>query len=251
MSFIIANQKYILATVFVLIFTWENILPQRHFADISKHNLQNFTIGAVNLVITFVCGLYFAKYLDWCGHNLHGVLFFIPGSFSVKVIFSIIIADIIMYWWHRLNHTIPFFWQFHSFHHQDAQMNSTTSVRFHILELVFSFIFRMIWYPIFGSTSLMVIIFSTIHFSMIIFHHSNIKIYPSIDKLIRMVITSPGMHRIHHSNKLEETNSNYTSILSCWDWVFGSYVSKAKGEIKFGLPGVEPRRQGGTGLHGD
>ena len=175
-------------------------------------------------------------YLDWCTTKFHGLLYQFNASFLFITILAFIISDILMYWWHRFNHTISFLWRFHSFHHLDMKMNSTTSVRFHLVELLFSFIFRMIWYPLFGISSLMVIIFSTVHFSMIIFHHSNIRISPWADKIVRLVITSPGMHRIHHSNRWEETNSNYTSILSCWDWVFGTYVHSSKGEIVFGVP---------------
>ena len=236
MSFIIVNQKYILAIVFVLIYAWENLSPQKQFTGVVKHNLQNVIIGAINLVITFFGGLYFAKYLDWCELHKFGLLFFVSASFPVKALLAFIIADIIMYWWHRLNHRISFLWRFHSFHHLDLQMNSTTAIRFHVFELLLSFIFRMLLYPLFGINSVMVIIFSTIHFTMIIFHHSNIRITHSADKFVRLFITSPEMHRIHHSDRWEETNSNYTSILSCWDWIFGSYVHKPKGEIVFGVP---------------
>lgn len=239
MSFIILYQKYILAFVFLLIFIWENILPQRYFSGLAKHNNRNFLIGGVNLLLTFVLGIYFSQYLDWYHTQHNGLIQHLPVSAVFKVIIALLISDIIMYWWHRLNH-VTFLWRFHSFHHQDLQMNSTTGMRFHVVELGLSFVFRMILYPLFGITSLLVILFSTIHFSMIIFHHSNIKISPKLDKVVRLFITSPGMHRIHHSNKWEETNSNYTSILSCWDWVFGSYVHKAKEEIHFGIPEVRP-----------
>ena len=240
MSFIISNQKYILGLVFVLIFTWENLLPQRIFSGLAKHNIKNFIIGAVNLVISFIGGVYFSKYLDWFSIKHPGLLNLMNVSATIKMVLAILIADILMYWWHRLNHTIAFLWLFHSFHHLDLQMNSTTAIRFHLIELVLSFLFRMVWYPLLGINSLMVIIFSTIHFSMIIFHHSNIRLPLYADKLIRLFITSPGMHRIHHSNRWEETNSNYTSILSCWDWVFGSYVSDPVSDIKFGVPPGDP-----------
>lgn len=234
-SFIEIYRNYILATFFVLIFIWENIIPQRRFHDLFKHNLINFGYGILNLALTFWAGFYFGKYLDFAAEKNIGLLNQIAIRVVVKFAIAFLIADIIMYWWHRFNHTIPFLWRFHSFHHKDEQMNATTAVRFHVMELFYSFIFQMILYPLFGIGSMMVIAFSTIHFSMLIFHHSNIYLPAKIDKIVRLFITSPGMHRIHHSDKWEETNSNYTSILSCWDWAFGSYIQSAKGEIKFGM----------------
>ncbi len=235
--FIKNYQTFILATVFALIFVSEHLVPQRKIRHVLKHDLINFFFGAINVVISFSAGFYFSKYLNWAEAKKFGLLIKFPIDPVLKLATVLIIADILMYWWHRFNHVIPFLWRFHSFHHKDEQMNSTTGIRFHVIELFISFIFRMFFYPLIGITGFEVIIFSTVHFSMILFHHSNISITDKIDKLVRIFITSPGMHRIHHSNKLEETNSNYTSILSCWDWVFGSYVKKSKEEIIFGIPG--------------
>ncbi len=233
-TFIEEYRIYIIATFFALIFFWENILPQRRFPKLFKHNLFNFAIGAINILLIFFGGLYFAKYLDW--FQLKGIGLFYNLSPVFAFTLSLLTADLLMYWWHRFNHTVPFLWRFHSFHHLDSAMNATTAVRFHAMELFFSFIFRMMFYPVFGISNSVVLVFSTIHFSMIVFHHSNIYLPERIDKIVRLFIASPGMHRIHHSNKWEETNSNYTSILSCWDWVFGSYVKEPKEDIIFGVP---------------
>lgn len=233
--FIKDYQAVILATVFAVIFVSEHLVPQRKIHRVLKHDLINFFFGAINVSISFSAGFYFSKYLNWAETKKFGLLFQFTINPFLKLIIVLIIADVLMYWWHRFNHVIPFLWRFHSFHHKDEQMNSTTGIRFHSIELLLSFIFRMFFYPLIGITGFEVVIFSTIHFSMILFHHSNISITDKIDKLVRIFITSPGMHRIHHSNKLEETNSNYTSILSCWDWVFGSYVKKPKEEIIFGI----------------
>lgn len=243
-NFITTYQKYILAFVFAMIFVWENILPQRYFSELSRHNTKNFLIGGINVILTFFLGIFFSQYLNWFNKNYHGLIQYMSIPLTYKIVVALVAADILMYWWHRLNH-ITFLWRFHSFHHEDLQMNSTTGMRFHVGELILSYVFRMIWYPLFGINSMLVLLFSTIHFSMIIFHHSNIRISATADKVLRWVITSPGMHRIHHSNKWKETNSNYTSILSCWDWIFRSYVHKPEGEINFGVPytesGVQPR----------
>lgn len=231
---ILHYRNYLVGGVFAIIFLWENIIPQRKFSNIFLHNLKNFGYGAINLTISFGGGYYFSKYLDWSHvHNKFSICF---ASYKWQVIISILCADILMYWWHRFNHTIYFLWKFHALHHQDEAMNSTTAVRFHIIELLFSFIFRAVFYPLLGIDSTILLLFSTLHFMMIVFHHSNVYITDKIDLIIRLFITSPGMHRIHHSNKWQETNSNYTSILSCWDWIFRTYVKKSEKDIQFGIP---------------
>ena len=227
-------RAILVGMVFCFIFLWENIFPQKKIIGNFNHNIINLGYGAINIIVSFGGGYFFSKYLDWIQQNHFGILTFIPGTWSM--IAGLLMADILMYWWHRMNHGNSFLWQFHSLHHEDGQMNSTTAIRFHVMELILSFLFRIIFYSLFGINSMMLLIFSTIHFIMIVFHHSNIYISKRIDHIIRIFVTSPLMHRIHHSDKWEETNSNYTSILSCWDWVFRSYVPHAKEEINFGVP---------------
>lgn len=241
MNLLVFLEKYrtlLVGLIFVLIFLWENVIPQRRFTGLLKHNLQNIGYGIVNIVVTFLGGYYFSKYLDWFTNQKFSIHFQNTGWPSILILF--LIMDLLMYWWHRFNHTLPFLWRFHAMHHRDTKMNSTTAVRFHMVELILSYVFRAFLYPLFGITSVALLIFSTVHFIMIIFHHSNVYINKRVDNFIRLFIASPQMHRIHHSNKWEETNSNYTSIFSCWDWVFRSYVHKPAEEITFGIPQDSP-----------
>lgn len=241
MNFIEFIEKYRAALVgisFVAIFLWEQVFPQRRFQNLFQHNLINFVYGFLNLFIIFAGGYFFSIYLDY--FQQHHIIWSRHFETWVEILITLLIADILMYWWHRFNHTFPFLWNFHSFHHEDGMMNSTTAIRFHFVELILSYIFRMALYPLFGINSTTLLVFSTIHFIMIIFHHSNVYISRTTDRIIRLIITTPGMHRIHHSNKWTETNSNYTSILSWWDIVFGSYKKEPANEITFGIPKGHP-----------
>ncbi len=143
--------------------------------------------------------------------------------------------DLVMYWWHRCNHLIRFFWRFHKFHHLDTRMNTTTALRFHTVELLFSTLLKSWVFVVMGYSFIPVIIYETLFFTAIVIHHSNIKISVGFDAGYRKLFSSPLMHRIHHSNRMAETNSNYGSVFSFWDRLFGSYTKVAKEEIIFGV----------------
>lgn len=145
------------------------------------------------------------------------------------------LMDLLMYWWHRFNHTLKFLWRFHKFHHKDEKMNSTTTLRFHIIELWLSVILKAAFFLVMGFSFLPVLIYEIIFFTVVLIHHSNIRITEKFDNIYRAVFSSPLMHRIHHSNKRKETDTNYSSVFSGWDRLFGTYKKEAESLIVFGV----------------
>ena len=140
-----------------------------------------------------------------------------------------------MYWWHRFNHTMGLLWKFHKFHHKDLNMNTTTAIRFHTVELFFSVVMKSIVFVLFGFSFLPVLIYECVFFVALITQHSNIRISEQIDMLYRKLFSSPLMHRIHHSNKRKETDTNYGSVFSFWDRIFKTYLKKTETPIVFGV----------------
>ena len=171
--------------------------------------------------------------LTYLYHQRFGLLYYIPQW--GQLITGFLIADVFMYWWHRANHQVPFFWRFHSFHHTDKKLNTTSSVRFHAVELLLSYVFKVPVFAILGISPLTITVYGLIFLPVVILHHSNIRISKTVDKILRMFIVSPGMHRIHHSITKFETNSNYSSVLPYWDTLFKSYVPKSQKPIVFGI----------------
>lgn len=228
-------QPYAIGIVFVLLYLAEHIFPQRPDHANAKHDLRNFGIGLINAGITFGGGYYFQKIIEWL--NLHRIGLFNWISFPeyLSIGLQILLIDLNMYWWHRLNHTYSFLWKFHRFHHLDKQMNSTTALRFHAVELLLSYVFRLLVFPLFGFSIMAIVCYSFLFFPVVILHHSNLSIKETFDMLLRKVIVSPGMHRIHHSKKKEETDSNYSSVFPWWDAVFKTYRKKPIEPIQFGV----------------
>ena len=232
---IITIQPYALAGVFLLTYLAEHIIPQRKEIIDHKHDFKNIIIGVFNLLLIAVVVVQFQKALEWLNHKHFGLLQLVNFSFSIAIVIGVLLIDIFMYWWHRINHEWSFLWYFHKFHHVDTKLNSTTALRFHTGELLLSYVTKIIAFSLLGISLTAVLVHSVLLFPIIVFHHSNLKISERWDLFFRRFIVTPRMHRIHHSVIKSETNSNYSSVLPYWDKLFRSYVKQPAKEIEFGV----------------
>lgn len=156
-------------------------------------------------------------------HNI-GLLHQIPIPLAVSVLFSIVILDLVIYGQHVLVHRVPLLWRFHKVHHADREFDVTTGSRFHPVEIVLSMLIKFFFILLLGIPVVAVVCFEIILNGMAMFNHSNIQLPDSLDKLLRKIIVTPDMHRVHHSQQPEETNSNYGFNLSIWDRIFKTYI---------------------------
>ncbi|HVK97180.1 MAG TPA: sterol desaturase family protein [Flavisolibacter sp.] len=228
------TQILILAVVFLLQYIFEHIFPQRKEINEWKNERFNIAIGLLNLLLNFLPAstlVYLLKYLD---ENNIGLLHQVQLPFVAQLLITILVLDLWMYVWHRLNHNIPFLWQFHRFHHKDEKMNSTTAIRFHIIELWLSLPGKALIYFLLGAEFNTIIIYEIFFFTSVVVHHSNIYISEQADRVYRILFASPRVHRIHHSIRREETHSNYGAIFSFWDRIFKSWKPEPNGNIIFG-----------------
>ncbi len=228
-------QPFILAILFVGLYAVEHIIPQQKTALDTKHDLKNVMIGALNLSVVFSGGYFLEKVLAVCNANHFGLLNLFSVPVVLNIILQFILIDVIMYWWHRINHLLPALWRFHRFHHTDQKMNTTTTLRFHPIEQVLSSIMKLTFFPLLGFTTTGVLVYGFLFFPVILVHHSNIKISEKIDFFYRKIFISPLMHRIHHSRIKRETDSNYGFVFPVWDIIFRSYIKKPSDEIHFGI----------------
>jgi sterol desaturase/sphingolipid hydroxylase (fatty acid hydroxylase superfamily) len=210
----------------VLLWSLEGIKP--FFSQAKQRTLHaklNLSLAALNLLILLPSGILMALMLKWARNVWQGI-----GALKLpavaEAILIILLIDLWMYLWHRLNHEIPLLWQFHSVHHSDPTLDVTSSWRFHFLEIVFSELLRLPLFMLMGAGIEHLLLYSLLMTPVIEFHHSNISIPPALDRLVRLVIPSPMMHRLHHSRLRSEHNSNYGSMLSLWDRLFGTFLVK-------------------------
>ncbi len=160
--------------------------------------------------------------------NGWGLLNLTPLPDWLEIVVALILLDMAIYWQHVAFHRIPFFWSFHKVHHVDRDIDVTTGLRFHPIEIVFSLAYKLAVVLVLGAPVLAVILFEIILNGCAMFNHSNVKLPLSVDRVLRRFIVTPDMHRVHHSIHMHETNSNYGFSLSLWDRIFKSYIDQPK-----------------------
>ncbi len=179
---------------------------------------------------------------EWARARRFGLVNLVVLPTSLHWCAAIVMFDIWQYWWHRFNHRMPLLWRFHAVHHADAAMDASSGVRFHTVEMLYSFLARLVVLPLIGVTVPQLVLYETLSLPVILFHHSNLRIPSGLDRVLRCVIVTPWMHYVHHSQWQPETDSNYSSFLSVWDRLFGSFrLRDNPAEITLGLDDYEER----------
>lgn len=219
----------ILGFVYLTLFTLEIYLPyfrnrRHHFG----HSIRNLALAIINATLTTIFLLFIIKQVfTWTSsHNL-GLLYLVDMPVILTFLIAILLIDCWQYIWHRANHVIPILWRFHQVHHSDKEMDASTALRFHPIEIIYSNTARIAIIPLLGIQLDHLIAYEIILLPVILFHHSNINLHEKFDKLLRIILVTPHMHRLHHSDISNETDSNYSSIFSMWDRLFSSYTMRS------------------------
>lgn len=230
----------------VLFLAWESIHPFFGFfrgqaKERGRHLLRNLLLGVINSAVValgFVAA--WALAAAWADAHDFGLLHLWRSDGAARVVAAVLILDAWTYVWHRLNHRVAFFWRFHRVHHADARMDVTTASRFHVGEIILSSILRIPVILLFGIRLWEILLFETMMFAVVQFHHANIGVPPALDRFLRAFIVTPAMHKVHHSRWQPETDSNFTSFLSVWDRIGGTFrLRERPEEIAFGLDGYD------------
>ena len=174
-----------------------------------------FTVGG----IAYVSALYAMD-------NQIGLLnqFLIPDWFSIVI--TLLLLDLAIYGQHRASHRWQWLWRFHKVHHSDLDFDVTTGIRFHPIEIIISMCYKVIIIYIVGCNPLAVVVFEVVLSGASLFNHSNIFIPLKLERRIRLWIVTPDMHRVHHSSKDKEIDSNFGFSISIWDRLFSSYIDQ-------------------------
>ena len=208
----------LIATVASLLIL-ENKLPFFRFQNsLGSRVVANFGLGAINSILASIWTIAVTQFimLPQIDRGLVGAI----SNPVIAGILSFLIIDLYMYFWHRSMHRLPLAWKFHRLHHTDRSMNVSTAYRFHPIEIISSSIPKLLLIWLLGISSNFVLIYELVFTVVVALHHSNLAISGLIDRLLALVIITPNLHRIHHSQVVAETNSNYGSVLNWWDRIF-------------------------------
>ena len=208
----------VIATIISLLIL-ENKLPFFSFQNSLKSRISsNLELGIVNSIISSLFAISISQSAI-PSYFSTGVMTTISSP-VIAAILSFLIIDLYMYIWHRSMHIVPLAWRFHRVHHTDRYMNVSTAYRFHSIEVISSSIPKLILIIWLGITANFVLAYELAFVIVVALHHSNLTLPIKIDRLLARIIVTPNYHRIHHSEIIAESNSNYGSILTCWDWLF-------------------------------
>lgn len=180
-------------------------------------------------------------------HKL-GALNQVDLPYWLKLLIAVAFLDFMLYVWHLLNHEVPLLWRFHRVHHTDLNMDVSTATRFHIGELSISAPIKISLIYLIGADPLTVIVFEAGLVLSAQFHHSSLQVPWAFEKIFWMLFVPPSMHRIHHSVKIKERNTNYGTIFSLWDRIMGTMIKDVdQAGIRIGVGGHFDEKKLGLG----
>ena len=216
--------------IFVLMALWEAYQPARN-ASISRverwrANLSLVIVGAVISRILLPASLLGVSL--WAAENQIGLFntFTLPSWLAIVI--AVLTLDIVIYWQHRLFHRIPLLWKVHKMHHADSHVDTTTGLRFHPIEIAISLLIKASVVIVLGAPVVAIVIFEVALNGFSLFNHANIRLPQKWDKKLAFFVVTQRLHRIHHSQRMSESNSNFGFSVTWWDKLFGSYKSQAK-----------------------
>ncbi len=214
--------------VFAVVALWEWRKPRRQqqAKRLTRWRNNLGLVAAASLLVRLVLPMGLFSWAIQVHDAGWGLLNHINANAYVEVILALVILDLAIYWQHRVFHNVSFLWRLHRVHHSDAAFDVSTAIRFHPLEILLSVIIKGLLVLILGVPASAILIFEVILNGVALFNHGNIQLPKGLDAILRKVLVTPDMHRVHHSNNPRETNSNYGFNISIWDRVFASYTAQ-------------------------
>ena len=227
--------------VFVSLATLETIAPRRR-NQLSRwlrwtSNVAILGIGNGLLRLTFpVLSVGMALIAQRHGWGLFNA-FHAPTA--IALLGSVLLLDLAIYLQHVMFHAVPTLWRLHRMHHADLEFDVSTGLRFHPIEIVLSMMLKLVVVVAVGPPVIAVLLFELLLNVSSMFNHSNIRIPVSVDRVLRRLVVTPDMHRVHHSIDRRETNSNFGFNFPWWDRLFGTYFAQPRAGHESMTIGIE------------
>ena len=214
--------------VFAVMALWEVLMPRRRRA-VSRWVRWPNNLGIVALntfllrVLTPTAAVGLALVAGERGWGLFNV---VPVPYWLAVVLSVVLLDAAIYLQHVMFHAVPALWRLHRMHHADLDFDVTTGARFHPIEILLSMAIKLAIVVALGPPAVAVLIFEVLLNATAMFNHGNVRIPWGIDRVLRWLVVTPDMHRVHHSILPQETNSNFGFNLPWWDRLLGTYLAQ-------------------------
>lgn len=249
---VIASEPIIRLSCFggglLLMMLWEVLTPRRPQA-IGRllrwpNNLGLVVLDTVVVRLVFPLAAVGMAFLAQ-GHRW-GLFNLVPLPVWLATLAAVLLLDLTIYGQHVAFHALPVLWRLHRMHHADLEFDVTTGLRFHPVEILLSMMIKLVAVAVLGAPPLAVLVFEVLLNVTSMFNHGNVRLPRGLDYMLRFVIVTPDMHRVHHSIDRRETDSNFGFNLPCWDRLFGTYRPQpAMGHVlmTLGIDSFRDRRE--------
>ena len=230
------------ALAFLLLFGIESLRPLRPAREPKLRRLaRNVAVAGISAATVELLQIPILLPVSrWAAEQRIGLLHRIPISGVWRVAAGVVLLDYALWFWHFANHRVPFLWRFHSVHHVDRDLDVSTGIRFHFGELGLSVLFRAAQIALIGADPFAVALWQSLLFGSVLFHHSNIRLPAGLERALVRIVVTPRMHGIHHSTYRNETDSNWSSLLSAWDYLHRTALLNVPQEtVTIGVPAYD------------
>lgn len=219
-----------------LFMTLEKYLPYfEHSMGRGKQRWHNIGMISIAFILNAVLGSFVALSVNWSQTQNFGLMHKLLGQSWAAIILGIFMIDLTGYLLHVIMHKIPALWRIHRIHHADTEMDSTSSLRLHPLELFIQLAVQAVILPMIGVSIASYILYFTLALPWFVLNHSNIQFPAWFERYVSILMSTPDWHRVHHSSFQPETDSHYGCVFSVWDRLLGTGKEVRIEKIQFGL----------------
>lgn len=223
----------VFAAVLVAMALLEHAFPRRPQRLSWRRWPSNFGLVALSsLLLRLVAPAGAVGVAVWAESRGLGLLPALGAPVWVALPVAVVLLDLLIYFQHRVFHAVPVLWRLHRVHHADPELDASSGLRFHPVEILLSLAIKAAAVVVLGAPAEAVLVFEVLLNATALFNHANLAIPAWLDRPLRWALVTPDMHRVHHSEIREETDSDFGFCLSCWDRIFGTYRAEpAKGQL--------------------
>ncbi len=199
---------------------------------------RNLVMGLLSMAVVAAAeGPLVGRLADTVQRRRWGLVQLLPAPAWLRDGLAVLGMDYTMYLWHVLTHKVPFLWRFHLVHHVDLDLDSTTALRFHAVDMLISIPWRAAQVLLLGTSRRALSAWQGFFFASVVVHHSNIRLPPRLERSLARVLTTPRMHGIHHSAVHDQNDSNWSSGLSLWDHLHRTFrLDVPQRQLRIGVP---------------
>ena len=248
---VLANEPAIRLSAFLGIFAvmalWEVAAPRRarRFTRLQRwpNNIGIVVVNTLVLRVAFPTAAIGVAFIAEAGG--WGLLNNVALPAWLAVVVAFLLLDLAIYLQHVMVHAVPALWRLHRMHHADLDFDVTTGARFHPIEILLSMAIKLMIVAALGAPAVAVLIFEVVLNASSMFNHGNVRIPVGLDRVLRWLVVTPDMHRVHHSIARRETNSNFGFNLPWWDRLFGTYRAQPAAGHDAMTIGIEQFREPG------